>query len=85
MSKTNAAGVLRGNIRRLTANTARAPVARARVLQRKTFAASGRSCALLKFAQLETGRRAVDVALRLDVLAVCAVLAFVTAILLGAF
>ena len=38
-----------------------------------------------KIGQAQTGRRDVDLALRLDVLAVCAVFAFVTAILLGAF
>jgi hypothetical protein len=38
-----------------------------------------------KFAPLNKERRIVDLALRLDVLAVCAVFAFVCAILLGAF
>jgi hypothetical protein len=56
----------------------------ARLLQRKTFAASGRSWRLLNWLT-STGRHAVDLALRFDVLAVCAVFAFVTAILLGAF
>jgi len=38
-----------------------------------------------KIRQARNRRSAVDLALRLDVLAVCAVFAFVTAILLGAF
>jgi hypothetical protein len=57
-----------------------------RLPRRKTFAASAHPCALLDFSLVNgDGRDDVDLALRLDVLAVCAVFAFVGAILLGAF
>jgi len=54
--------------------------------QCNTFASSCRTRSLLDFSQLnQQGGCAVDLALRLDVLAVCAVFVFVGAILLGAF
>jgi hypothetical protein len=54
--------------------------------QCKTFVASARLRPLLDFSRFQQGREFdVDLALRRDVLAVCAVFAFVGAILLGAF
>jgi hypothetical protein len=47
--------------------------------------ASGRARSLLVFDYINKGGTAVDLTLRLNVLAVCAVFAFVGAILLGAF
>ena len=76
---------MRGNIRRLTADATRRSVFDPPLLQRNTFAPSDQWRALLKLAKLKPGGRDVDLALQLDVLAVCAVFAFVTAILLGAF
>jgi hypothetical protein len=64
---------------RTTARFARAPAAMQNICR---FGATPR---FAKIPQARNRRNAVDLALRLDVLAVCAVFAFVTAILLGAF
>ena len=53
--------------------------------QRSIFAASALAPILLDFNQFDEGARDVDLALRLNVLAVFAVFAFVGAVLLGAF
>ncbi len=54
--------------------------------QCNTFGVSGRTRSLLDFSYFnKQGGCDVDLALRLDVLAVCAVFVFVGAILLGAF
>jgi hypothetical protein len=54
--------------------------------QCNTFAISGRACSLLDLSPIQQqGACDVDLALRLDVLAVLAVFAFVGAIVLGAF
>jgi len=56
------------------------------LVHRNTFVISGAARSLLDFGRLQRrGRLYVDLALRLDVLAVCAAFAFVGAILLGAF